>query len=219
MKALLMHRDRDFNMKESLPWNERALTQDLEVDTLLHTMADHDEFLFDVARKAVFSGFQNDVDTILYRQEIVQDCLKNPAVVRDLYVLIVEVIERARKQWWGLSNNPDSLLYSSIELIESSLGTLMKLRSIAEELSERFASKAFTTLFAMLRTELDDDYLGRIRHHLTALKFRKGVLFSAELGEGNEGENYILRQTRGRGSELVRADAWQRAPRLYLPYR
>ena len=199
MKALLMHRDRDFNMKEPLPWNERALTQDLEVDTLLHTMADHDEFLFDVARKAVFSGFQNDVDTILYRQEIVQDCLKNPAVVRNLYVLIVEVIERARKQWWGLSNNPDSLLYSSIELIESSLGTLRKLRSIAEELPERFDSKAFTTLFAMLRTELDDDYLGRIRHHLTALKFRKGVLLSAELGEGNEGANYMLRQARDEG--------------------
>ena len=194
MKALLMHRDRDFNMKQSLLWNERALTQDLEVDTLLHTMADHDEFLFDVARKAVFSVFQNDVDTILYRQEIVQDCLKNPVVVRDLYDLIVEAIERARKQWWGLSNYPDSLLYSSIELIESSVGTLRKLRSIAEELSERFASKAFTTLFAMLRTELDDDYLGRVQHHLTALKFRKGVLFSAELGEGNEGANYMLRQ-------------------------
>ena len=196
MNALLMHRDRDFNMQQSLPWNERALMQDLEVDTLLRAMAADDDFLFDVARKALFSGFQNDVETILYRQETVQDCLKNPAVVRDLYVLIVEAIERARKQWWGLSNYPDSLLYSSIELIESSLGTLRKLRAVAEEKASQFSSEAFTTVFAMLRKELGNEYLGRIQNHLTELKFRKGVLLSAELGDGNEGANYMLRQTR-----------------------
>jgi hypothetical protein len=187
-----MHRDQDFGLQQPLPWNELALMQDLEVDILLHAMADHDEFLYDVARKAVFSGFQNDVDTILYRQEIVKDCLKNPTAVRDLYVLMVEAIERARKQWWGLSRYPDSLLYSSIEVIESSLGALRKLRGMAEELSGRFASRAFTAMFIMFRKELDDHYLGRIQGHLTALKFRKGVLLSAELGDGNEGVNYVL---------------------------
>ena len=165
MKALLMHRDRDFDMKQSLPWNERALTQDLELDTLLRAMADNDEFLFDVARKAIFSGFQNDVDTILYRQEIIQDCLKNPAVVRDLYVLIVEAIERARKQWWGLSNYPDSLLYSSIELIESSLGTLRKLRAVAEEVASQFSSEALTSPYSKPsdRVEISQGHIAQRR--------------------------------------------------------
>jgi hypothetical protein len=37
-----------------LPWNERALTQDLELNTLLHAMAGDDEFLFDVAPYQAF---------------------------------------------------------------------------------------------------------------------------------------------------------------------
>ena len=46
----------------------------------------------------------------------------------------------------------------------------------------------------MLRKELGDEYLASIQTHLTELKFRKGVLLSAELGESNEGVNYVLRQ-------------------------
>ena len=74
MKALLMHPDRDFNLQQELPRHAQALTQDLELDTLLRAMADDDEFLFNVARTALLSGLQNDIDTVLYRQEIVKDC-------------------------------------------------------------------------------------------------------------------------------------------------
>ena len=199
MKVLLMHRDRDFDLKQALPWNERDLTQDLELNTLLHAMAGDDEFLFDVARKALLSGLRNDVDTILYRQEIVKDCLKNPAVVRELYNLTVVTIARAKKDWWGMSSHyPGSMLYSAIDLLEFLLGMLRKLRDIAEEVAGRFESEAFTALFAMLGKELDNEYLASIQTHLTELKFRKGVFLSAELGNGNEGTNYVLRQARGK---------------------
>ncbi|MGO8735432.1 MAG: MutS-related protein [Terriglobia bacterium] len=199
MKVLLMHRDQDFDLKQALPWNERALTQDLELETLLHAMASEDEFLFDMARKALLSGLRNDVDTILYRQEIVKDCLKNPVVVIELYNLMVEAIAITKKEWWGMSSHyPSSLLYSSTNLLESLLGMLRKLRGIAEEVAGRFESKAFASLFAMLGKELDNEYLASIQTHLTELKFRKGVLLSAELGKGNEGTNYVLRQARGK---------------------
>jgi hypothetical protein len=197
MKALLMHRDRDFDLQQAFPWNEWALTQDLELETLLHAMAGGDKFLFDVARKALLSGLRSDVDTILYRQAVVKDSLKNPAVVRELYNLMVEAIEMAKKRWWGMSSHyPSSMLYSSIDLLESSLGALRKLRSIAEEQVGRFESEAFTALFAMLQKELGSEYLASIQNHLTELRFRKGVLLSAELGEGNQGANYMLRQAR-----------------------
>ncbi len=199
MKALLMHRDRDFNLLQALPWSERDLMQDLELDTLLRAMAGEDEFLFDVARRTLLSGLGNDVDTILYRQAAVKDCLKNPVAVRKIYELMEATIEGAKKHGWGLSSHyPSSVLYSAIELLELLMGMLRKLRGIAEEAAGRFESEAFTTLFAMLRKELGDDYLARIQNHLTELQFRKGVLVSVELGEGNEGTNYVLRRARGK---------------------
>ncbi len=199
MKALLMHRDRDFNPQEVLPWNAEALTQDLELGTLLHAMAGDDEFLLDVGRKALLSGLRNDVDTIRYRQEILKDSLKNPTVVGELYNLVVEALEFARREWWGMSSRyPTSLLFSSITLLEMLMARLKKFRSIAEEHGARFESEGFTALFAMVRKELSDGYLAIVQSHLTELKFRKGVLLSAELGEGNEGTNYMLRQARGK---------------------
>ena len=58
----------------------------------------------------------------------------------------------------------------------------------------QFESEGFTVLFAMLQKEFSDEYFASIQNHLTELKFRAGILLSAELGKGNEGTNYVLRE-------------------------
>src|SRR5581483_498016 len=57
-----------------------------------------------------------------------------------------------------------------------------------------FESAGFTALFATLQQELSDAYLGEINRHLRQLKFPGGVFVSAQLGEGNEGTNYVIRK-------------------------
>ena len=190
-----MYRYRDVDQQPQLPSHERALIQDLELDTLLHAMAGKDEFLLEVARKALLSGLRNNVDTILYRQDVLKDCLQNVAAVKQLYGLTVEAIERARRHWWNIStDSPTSMLYNSMDLLEMFVGMLRKVRNIGEDHAGQFESRAFTTLFAMLTEELSDDYLAGIQKHLMELKFRKGVLLSAELGEWNESTNLVLRK-------------------------
>lgn len=78
MNVFLMYRDRDFNLQGELPWNEQSLTRDLDLNTLFDAMAQGDDFLFEVAKRAVLSGLDNDMETILYRQDILKDCLKMP---------------------------------------------------------------------------------------------------------------------------------------------
>src|ERR1700679_1826504 len=94
MKAHLMYRDRDFDPERKLPPNEKALTQDLELNTLFNAMAHGDEFLLQVVKQAVFSGLQDDRETILYRQDVIKDCLRNYSVIKDIYDIAVESIER-----------------------------------------------------------------------------------------------------------------------------
>jgi DNA mismatch repair ATPase MutS len=218
MKVLLMHRDRDFELYElpstnryarrqepdrdtllrTILWNAPVLTQDLELNTLLRAMSGGDEFVFTVAQQGILSGLRNDMNTILYRQAILSDCLKNPTVVTGLYNLMNAVMEETRRQWWGLSNeHPGSMLYGSVDLMETFLDVLRKVRTVAEENAGSFESEGFASLFAMLREELREEYLVTIKNHLKELKFRKGALLSAELGESNEGANYMLRKTRG----------------------
>ena len=55
----------------------------------------------------------------------------------------------------------------------------------------------------MLNKELDDEYFASVQDHLRELKFRNGVLISAELGRGNQGTNYMLRKPQDKKQSLL----------------
>ena len=113
MKAFLMYRDHDFDLQQELPLNEPELTQDLELNRLFNAMALGDKFLFEVARKAVLSSL-SDLETIVYRQNILEDCLKNSSIVRDIYDIAVESIESKKKHYYwffGISPTTTIKLY------------------------------------------------------------------------------------------------------------
>lgn len=199
MKAHLMYRDGDFDPQQKLPSNEPALTQDLELNILFNAMARGDEFLFQVTKQTVLSGLHDDVETVLYRQEVLKDCLNNYSVVKGVYDIAVETIESRKKHWWGISSSfPGSILHSAVILVQMFMGMLKRLKLIADEHSHEFESEGFAAFFTMLKTELADEYFASVQRHLKELKFREGILVSAELGKGNEGTNYVLRKSLGK---------------------
>jgi len=119
MKAYLLDRDRDFDLQTPLPPNETALTQDLALSTLFGAMADGDDFLFQVARRALLSSLNNDLSTIIYRQEVLKDCQNNPSVVKEIYQLTVKAIESEKKNYRSLfSGYPTGILDRSIEVLQ-----------------------------------------------------------------------------------------------------
>lgn len=205
MKAFLMYKDQDFDLQRKLPSNAQALTQDLELNTLFNAMALGDEFLFEVAKKAVLSSLNNDLDTILYRQNILKDYLKNLSIVRDIYDIAVEAIAGEKKVYFGyFSKYPSAILDRSIKVLQMFVGMLKKLKNIADEHADQFESEGFTAFFAMLKRELGDEYFAQVQIHLKELKFRGGVLISAELEKGNKGANYVLRKPQDKKSWVQR---------------
>ena len=197
MKTFLMYKDHDFDLQQELPWNEPALTRDLELSTLLKPMVLDDEFLSEVVKKAIFSGLNTGLDTILYRQSILKDCLKNPVIVRDLYNISVEATKTKEKNHWNWlldQSDPSYIISVSVDVLQMFLDWLKEIRTIADKHADKFESEGFTTLFAMVKKELDDSYFTSMQNHLRRLKFRNGILISAELGKGCEGTNYILRK-------------------------
>jgi DNA mismatch repair ATPase MutS len=214
MKAFLMHRDRDFDLQQEFPPHEEALTQDLELSTLFSAMALGDKVLFAVAKKAVLSSL-SDLDTILYRQDVLRDCMNNSSIIRDIYDIAVASIAREKTGYWSLLRDfPDTILQRSIEVLQMFVGALKELRKIADEHADQFQSEGFTVFFAMLKRELSDEYFATVQRHLRQLKFRDGVLISAELGQGNKGTNYILRKPRDRKENWIERILEQK-PRSY----
>jgi DNA mismatch repair ATPase MutS len=195
MKAFLMYAGRDFDMDGELPANELALTEDLGLGTLFSAMACGDEFLFDVARRAVLSSLA-DTEAIGYRQRILRDCLEHAPVVRQMYDAAAEAVAGSKRIYRGIfMQSPDSTLRWSVEALQLFVGILKRLRQIADEHAAGFQSEGFAALFGMLSGELGDDYFQAVEDHLQRLRFRDGVLLSAELGKGNKGAGYVLRKT------------------------
>lgn len=216
MKAFLMFKERDFDpqqlltrrdnelrnrrgneqgleLRQILPWNEAAVRQDLGLDIVFQAMALGDRFLLDAAQVGVLSSL-TDIGTIRYRQEAYEDCARNSQIVREMYQIAIDAIDGERKNYWTYMRTSSAVLYRAVEVLNVFVGTLKRLRKIADQHAGKFKSAAFSTLLSMLQKELSDDYFAEIEDHLGRLKFRAGVLISAGLGKGNKGTNYVLRR-------------------------
>jgi DNA mismatch repair ATPase MutS len=193
VKALLMHREADFNPEGDPSPREQVLIDDLGLDWVVAAMAREDQFLSQLSRKALLSSL-SDPEAIAYRQAALRDCLEQPELVRELYGIVVDAGESKRKVRWGLmSRSPGPILHSSVEALANALESLHALRGFSDDHAGQFGSEAFQRLFAMIAAELDDAYLDSVADHVSELGFRGGVLISAGLGRGHKGSEYVLR--------------------------
>ena len=178
-----------------LPANEDPFVQDLDLVTLFGALAWGDPLIHEFSNFAMLSSVVSTVKEIVYRQHVMTDALHRPAVLRDIYKLAGEAIDREKKSYFGLfRDSPETLLNRSIEVMTMFVEVLRRLRQIAEQAEPDFRSDGFRTLFAMLRRELSEDYFKEVSGHLKRLKFPDFVFVSARLGAGNKGIGYTLRQ-------------------------
>jgi DNA mismatch repair ATPase MutS len=205
VKAHLLFEDEDFVLGitfsrrmgfavtgPELPARTLELAQDLELGTLLRAMAGGDALLFDIAKFALLCSLA-DPRQITYRQDILSDCIARPGVVREIYAIAVEAIVGESEIYHPFGGHPSGVLRRSVEVLEMLVGLLKRLREIADDHHATVTSRGLTTLFAMLREELDDEYFQRVDDHLNRLKFKSGMLMSAKLGRANRGVGYVLR--------------------------
>lgn len=204
MNVFLMHKNKDFNLNQKLPFNDDDLIRDLELNTLFKAMSAKDEFLFDVAKKAVLSGL-NDIDAILYRQSILKDCLNNPNVIREIYKIAEEAVESMKKSYFSVfTNYPTSILHNSMEMLHIFINKFIKLKKIIHANYGRFKSDGFINLFGVINNEFDNEYIDKMKNLLKQLKFPNGYLLSAELGVGNKSVNYKLCKFEDKGYNLFK---------------
>ena len=55
MKVFLMYPHRNIDSDMGLPWNEKVLIQDLELNRILENMANGDKFLYEISKKVLLN--------------------------------------------------------------------------------------------------------------------------------------------------------------------
>jgi len=193
VKAHLIFADTDFDLAHPEPANAQILIDDLGLETVLTAMSDGDHFFRQVARSALLAPPAGP-EQIVYRQRVLTDVLAHERVVRELYDLAVVAIEDRKKSFFGFwHGSPTSILSSSVTILTLLRGRLRQLRAIADEHATHFTSPGFTAFFRTIDAELDDAYLDEIDAHLEKLRFRRGMRFSARLGQGNKSVDFVVR--------------------------
>ncbi|MBY8889250.1 hypothetical protein K7472_31060 [Streptomyces sp. PTM05] len=192
MKAFLLHEDADFLWEADCPPEAEDLTRDLGLDVLFDAMAGEDSFMRGVCRLVLFRPL-TDPDSVRHRQKVFADCLKQPRMARDLFNLALDAIATEHRIWPSLVRSAESTMYRAVQVMEMFIERLHALRNLGDEYGTQVASPGFTKFFEMVERELDDDYFGIVDEHLHRLKFKNGVLVSAQLGPGCRGADYTLR--------------------------
>jgi len=199
MKTLLLFPNEEAEARSVPRRNADDLIQDLELDTLFSAMGDGDQFLAGVARDTMLTSLL-DPAVIRYRQQALDDCLKHPAIVTEIYDLAVTVVEEERKRVFGLfHDNPDSTLSGAIRRLEVLVPLLRRLSRIADRAAGAFESPAFIRFFTMLEKELSDNYLDEVETHVRNLQPRRGVRLGASVGQVGRSIDYRVLRPRPAG--------------------
>ncbi|TVS84690.1 MutS-related protein [Mycobacterium helveticum] len=196
MKVRLLHPQRDPDLAPRLPWRLQDLVDDdLGLRHVYTAMAADDEFLLETVKKIVPAAV-TEPDVIIYRQQVLADCLANREAVQRMYAIAVDGVEVRRKVFLGglMSRDPQAILRRSVRTLEFLATNLRQLRSVCDKHAGAFASPGFRQLLEMITEQLSEDYLERLGAELAELHLPRGVLLSAGLGLGNKGRNYVVHQ-------------------------
>ena len=220
MKVHLLYPDQDFDFDATLPPGHQDLIQDLELARLFAVMANGDKFLSEISARVLLTSVR-DVHAIRYRQQVIADCLAQPEVIRQMYAVAVAALADKRQLWGGYGGsfqNPSSNLSGAVSHLGAYVVRLRELRQIADDHAGKFRSAGLTTLFATVHRDLDDEYFEEIDDHLRRLRFRGGVLISAQLGRDNSGTGFVLRAPEQARRALGRTPRDQSAHHLLIQH-
>ncbi len=192
MKAHLLFPDRDLPEAAAPTPLLRAAVQDLDLAGIFDAMAAGDRSLREVVERVVLAN-PPEATVVRYRQDALDDCLRQPVVVRRLHGLAVEALERERQIWGFSERSPSSVLFRALQVLDVFLGVLSRVRALADAHAGAFRSEAFGRLFAGIRTEIDAAFFADATAHLERLRARDRLLLSSYVGPDVRPDGWTLR--------------------------
>ena len=190
---------------------ERDLINDLELKHVIEAMAADDEHIEAAAAWALTHPLLS-AGEIEYRQAVLADCERNEKTVRELYSMARDALSCRRDYMWAFESRQSSIILSnSLRMLETMIGRLKKARTLFERAASSFTSEGFKATFDEICLNLTDEYMAEAEECIADLKFRQGVVISAQMGAACEGVSYELC---GYASKQMRK--WLAAPRIMV---
>lgn len=180
MKTRLMFRDKAFCLQGATHPFPQQLVSDLRLAPIFDAMAKGDEDVMNSVMVALLSPLTAS-DDIVYRQQVLQDCIHHEALIIELYQIAQEALAAKKKEGWWMGHYLPSIFSGSVRLLSSYLVFLKRLRRIASDSLSTFTSQGFLSLFQEVVEQMDDDFFTDAKSVLNELRLHKGVLLGCSL--------------------------------------
>ncbi|MGC9168069.1 MAG: MutS-related protein [Desulfurella sp.] len=218
MQVYLMFKDKKFDYKESLPSYVEDLIIDLGLDIIFSKASEGDEFIQEVIKHGILQSL-NDIQTIIYRQEVLKDCINNKDTIKAIYEISLEAIKKEKESLFGIFvKHPDSIVYSSRQVLEDFFAILEKLKNIFIENESKFKSEGFRQLFYRIKTKLSDEYLNKVDSVLKKLRFENGISINAKLSMLGKPSFFQVMHTKKDKQSLIKSIFKQKnSYKIYIP--
>lgn len=199
MKVRLLYENSEYG-DECVCMNKNDIIKDLNLDIIFKFMARSDPFLYKTS-KAVMTNCVTKSSTILYRQEILKDCLMNFEIFEELYGMASKTMEAThnftesvKKFSYNKVSNSVSVLHS-LELLGILVENLEKVKSYLDKIEIKLQSPGMRGFYERLSHEYSSQFVESMRASLTDMNFlTEGgeITFSAGVGQGLKSMDIIV---------------------------
>ena len=106
--------------------------RDLNLEPIVKAMSSGNADIWEICRQVLDSPLQTR-EEILYRQEIMKDCIRDPQTIETVYALCEEAEEKRKNTWCRLTSPHLTTVYSSSEdLLKIYMESLVEIRKTLE---------------------------------------------------------------------------------------
>lgn len=193
MKVYLLFKNKDFDWDKKILEYEKNLIQDGELETILNSMTKKCIEEKENIKKILISSLIKK-EEIIYRQEILKDCIKYYEIIQELRTIAENALveEKEARNLSLLSDYPGAIINESIRGIHIFIKYLKEIKSLVLKNYTLFTSEGITNFFKRILDELTDEYFKVIEEHLNYCKFKKGLLIQVKVGIGLKGYGYTV---------------------------
>ena len=180
--------------------NRSEIFQDLNLDIILKFMARSDDFIYRTVKNVMTSPLV-DKELILYRQEIIADCVKNHDNITQLYELTTEVIKEIAQYKEGAKRVNSSNL-TNHAMAQNTLQQLIllvigfeKIKKFLDSIYSSFQSRGLIAFYEQLREDYNEDFVKEIKTSIANLYFASAggeVTISSSVGNGLKFDNIVI---------------------------
>lgn len=194
IRAWLLYPDREMDSQSAYAF-QNDIAKDLNMEIIFKTMSRENENIKAAVKKVMLTPLHTE-DEVVYRQEILQDVIKNSECFEQIYEMVQNNCHRMSAQSGGKSESKVSRMVQSLRLLETFVDDMIVIQGLLEEYKKNLTSTGVKNLMTRL-SEVDWQDMKRRCKDMDFMSEGGSLTLNLYLGKGLKMEHITIQNCNG----------------------